>query len=515
MIELPWTLPKDVESLQSLTRELMTENIRLSEELKLLQRKKFGKSSEKDKHEPTPLFNEVESIVDANPEAGGDSEDAESDIEVKPYKRGRPIRKPLPENLPRVRVEFDLTAEEKLCSCGCEMKRIGEESSEQLDIIPARFQVIQNVRFKYACRSCEANVKIAALPLHPISKSIASPGLLAYCAVSKYQDALPLYRQEQIFHRIGVDLNRATIAHWMIRTGQLLTPLVNLLQEYILSGNILHMDETHVQVMKGTGKRPETKNYMWIIYGGPPEKKATIFIYDPSRAKTVPNRILADYSGYLVLDAYKGYDEVCKKEEIIRVGCWAHVRRKFDDAEKTGIGGKASSLRQSTAQKAKGLIAKLYALEELIGELPAHERLALRVQEATPIVEEFFAMIHELLPKAPPKSLLGKALNYAFDNYKHLIRFLEDPDVPLDNNPVENAIRPFAPGRKNWLFADTVKGADASANIYSIIESAKDAGHEPYFYLKMLLAELPKASTVEDLEKLLPFNITPMTRVLA
>lgn len=512
MIELPWTLPKDVESLQSLTRELMTENIRLSEELRLLQRKKFGKSSEKDSRDPSPMFNEVESIYDSTSEAERDSEDDE--IEVKPYKRGRPVRKPLPENLPRVRIEFDLTDDEKLCGCGCQMSRIGEEASEQLDIIPAQFQVIQNVRFKYACRSCEANVKIAALPLHPIPKSIASPGLLAYCAVSKYQDALPLYRQEKIFQRIGADLNRATIAAWMIRTGQLLTPLLNLLQEHILSGKILHMDETHVQVLKGTGKRPQTKNYMWIIHGGPPGKKATVFIYDPSRSKAVPNRLLAEYSGYLVLDAYKGYDEVCKKEEIVRVGCWAHVRRKFDDAEKTGIGGKASAARQSTSQKAKGFIAKLYALEALIAGLSDEEKLALRIQEATPIVDEFFSMINELLPKAPPKSLLGKALRYASDNQKHLVRFLEAADIPLDNNPAENAIRPFALGRKNWLFAETVKGADASANIYSIIESAKDAGHEAYFYLRMLLAELPKAKTVEDLEKLLPYNIPPMTRAL-
>lgn len=510
MIELPWTLPKDMESLQQLAHGLMSENIRLTEENKLLKRKKFGSSSEKGTHLPPPLFNEVESVSDSVP---GDQQE-EGQTGVKPHTRGKPVRKPLPENLPRIRREFDLPEQDKVCKCGCQMSLIGEETSEQLDIIPARFQVIQNVRMKYACRSCESHLKLAEAPAQAIPKSMASGGLLAYCAISKYQDALPLYRQEQIFTRLGVEVNRATIASWMIRVGQMLTPLVNLLQEHIVSGSVLYMDETSVQVLKGTGKRPQTKNYMWIIHGGPPGQRATVFIYDPSRSKLVPERVLADFCGYLMVDGYKAYDSVSQQEKIIRLGCWAHVRRKFDDAEKTAIGGKASNHRQSAAGKAKLLIAKLYEIEMGSKALSDEEKLTTRQQFSKPVVDDFFEYIHSMLSKVPPKSLLGKALNYAASNQTLLIRFLDNPILPLDNNAAENAIRPFAVGRKNWLFADTMKGADASANIYSIIESAKLAGHIPYFYLRMLMEELPKAQTLTDLEALLPYNVKPMDRVL-
>lgn len=510
MIELPWTLPKDMKSLQQLAHDLMSENIRLAEEVKLLKRKKFGSSSEKGTNLPPPLFNEVESVSDSAPEDQQDNEKTE----VKPHTRGKPVRKPLPENLPRIRREFDLSEQDKVCKCGCQMALIGEETSEQLDIIPARFQVIQNVRMKYACRSCESHLKLADAPAQAIPKSMASGGLLAYCAVSKYQDALPLYRQEQIFTRLGVEINRATIASWMIRMGQMLTPLINLMQEHILSGSVLFMDETSVQVLKGTGKRPQTKNYMWIIHGGPPGQKATVFIYDPSRSKLVPERVLADFCGYLMVDGYKAYDSVSLQKDIIRLGCWAHVRRKFDDAERTAIGGKASTQRQSAATKAKLLIANLYEVEKNAKDLSDDERLSIRQQISKPIVDEFFEYIHSMLSKVPPKSLLGKALNYAASNQHLLVRFLDNPILPLDNNAAENAIRPFAVGRKNWLFADTVKGADASANIYSIIESAKLAGHEPYFYLRMLMEELPKARTLADLEALLPYNVKPLDRAL-
>jgi len=510
MIELPWTLPKDMKSLQQLAHDLMSENIRLAEENKLLKRKQFGSSSEKGSNLPPPLFNEVESVSDSSPE--DQQEDAKT--EVKPHLRGKPVRKPLPDNLPRIRREFDLSEHDKICKCGCQMVHIGEETSEQLDIIPARFQVIQNVRLKYACRSCESYLKLAEAPAQAIPKSMASGGLLAYCAISKYQDALPLYRQEQIFTRLGVEINRATIASWMIRVGHMLTPIINLMQEHILSGSVLHMDETSVQVLKGTGKRPQTKNYMWIIHGGPPGQKATVFIYDPSRSKLVPEKVLADFCGYLMVDGYKSYDSVSLKTDIIRLGCWAHVRRKFDDAEKTAIGGKASTQRQSAATKAKELIAKLYVLEKDSRDLPDDERLSIRQKLSKPIVDQFFEYVHSMLSKVPPKSLLGKAMNYAASNQHLLIRFLDNSCLPLDNNAAENAIRPFAVGRKNWLFSDTVKGADASANIYSVIESAKLAGHIPYFYLRMLMEELPKAQTLADLEALLPYNIKPMDRVL-
>jgi transposase len=325
-------------------------------------------------------------------------------------------------------------------------------------------------------------------------------------------DALPLYRQEQIFTRLGVEIKRATIASWTIRMGQMLTPLINIMQEQILSGSVLFMDETSVQVLKGTGKRPQTKNYMWIIHAGPPGKKATVFIYDPSRSKLVPERVLADFCGYLMVDGYKAYDSVSLQKDIIRLGCWAHVPRKFDEAEKTAIGGKASTQRQSAATKAKLLIANLYEIEENAKDLSDDERLSIRQQLSKPNVDEFFEYIHSMLSKVPPKSLLGKALNYAASNQHLLVRFLDNPILPLDNNAAENAIRPFAVGRKHWLFADTVKGADASANIYSVIESAKLAGHEPYFYLRILMEELPKARTLADLEALLPYNVKPLDR---
>jgi hypothetical protein len=215
-----------------------------------------------------------------------------------------------------------------------------------------------------------------------------------------------------------------------------------------------------------------------------------------------------------MVDGYKAYDSVSLKKDIIRLGCWAHVRRKFDETKKTAIGGKASTQRQSAATKAKLLIANLYEIEKNANDLPDDERLTIRQQLSKPIVDGFFEYIHSMLSKVPPKSLLGKALNYAAYNQHLLVRFLENPILPLDNNAAENAIRPFAVGRKNWLVADTVKGADASANIYSIIKSAKLADHEPYFYLRMLMEELPKARTLADFEALLPYNVKPLDRAL-
>lgn len=256
----------------------------------------------------------------------------EETITVPAHQRKKGGRKPLPADLPRLEIVHDLSDEEKVCPHdGAAMKRIGEEVSEQLDIIPAQIRVLRHIRPKYSCPCCEEGVKVAALPPQPIPKSMASPGLLAWVTVSKYQDALPLHRLEKVIQRIGVDIPRSTLAQWMIRCGQLVQPLINLLRDEMLAYDILSMDETTVQVLDEAGKKAQSKSYMWVQRGGPPGRPMVLFDYDPSRSAQVPLRLLEGYRGYLQTDGYAGYHAAVIYNGLNQLGCWAHARRKFDD----------------------------------------------------------------------------------------------------------------------------------------------------------------------------------------
>jgi transposase len=511
--ETPSKLPDDIEALKELLQEksarneqLTAENQRykaqvstLQEQLNILLQKRFGSSSEKIPPDQMRLFNEAEADVEEQ------AAEAES-ITVPEHQRRKRGRKPLPESLPRVRVEHDLPEAEKTCGCGCQLTRIGEEISEQLDIIPAQVRVIQHVRSKYACRGCEETIKTAPLPPQPIPKSNASPGLLAHIAVAKYQDALPLYRQEKILQRIGVDIPRATLANWMIRLGALIQPLINLIQDKLLAYDILGMDETLLQVLKEPGRKATSNSYLWVQRGGPPDQTVVLFYYDPSRGQAVANELLSEYQGFIQTDGYEVYEAVAsRRSDIILVGCMAHARRKFDEAVKAQ-GNKGKS-KVGKAMMGLSFIQKLYRIEKAIKDAPAEERYKVRQEQASPVLDDLHIWLEKSLPEVPPGSATGKALNYLHNQWGKLIRYIDDGRLSIDNNATERAIKPFVIGRKNWLFSDTVKGAKASANIYSLIETAKVNGLEPYHYLRYVFKELPKAETLDQIEQLLPFNV--------
>jgi transposase len=478
------------------------------EHFRLSRHQRFGASSEKHSGQGE-LFNEAETLLDT--EDASESSDTETSLtdatpNVAKTPKRKPGRKPLPEGLPRERVVHDLPDNEKTCECGCQLTPIGEETSEQLEIVPAQIRVIVNVRKKYACRRCEQGVALTPLPPQPIPKSMVTAAMLAWIVVSKYQDALPLHRLEGIIARMGVDLPRSTLARWMIQAGALVTPLLNLLQDTLLEGPLIHMDETSLQVHNEPGKPPESRSYMWVRAAFLPDKKIVLYHYAPGRGGHVAAELLAGYSGYLQTDDYAGYNAVCASEAITQLGCWAHARRKFVEAQKANT-NQGKKVIGSMAGMALKWIGELYAIERRIKGLSTEERYAVRQQESVPILNQLRRWCDDTLHKILPKGLLGKALGYMNRYWDKLTVYTQDGGLNIDNNPAENAIRPFVIGRKNWLFSDTPKGAQASAQLYSLIETTKANGLEPFSYLSHVFKELPAADTVEKIEALLPWNV--------
>lgn len=492
------SLPDDPVALKRIIVEQALRIATLEEYVMLGKIKHYGASSEKSPDQ-REMFNEVELTVVAE-EILAELEQEKAGSRTVPKKK--PGRKPLPADLPRIRIEYDLAESEQRCACGCERTVIGEETSEQLDIIPAQIQVLLHVRKKYACKTCEGEITTAPLPPQPIPKSNASPGLLAHIAISKYQDALPLYRQEAILHRSGIDIPRNTLANWMIKAGTLLQPLLNLLEDQLLAYPVMHCDETTLQVLKEPDKPASSQSYMWVRVGGPPTQPIRLFHYAPSRSGSVARELLDGYRGYLQTDDYAGYNRVCANNAITQLGCWAHVRRKFIEAQK------ATSAKRSAgkADMAVSLIAKLYAIEKSIRATDIETRYQIRQQESVLQLKKIREWLDKTLHSTLPKGLLGKALSYLDKNWNKLTVYTDDGRLCIDNNPAENAIRPFVIGRKNYLFSASVQGATSSANLYSLIETAKANELEPYCYLRHLFTELPKADSVESIEALLPWN---------
>lgn len=520
------TLPEDIDSLKQtivgmaaaqveLEQRYRSQIDYLQERIRLLQNELFGRKTEK---RPLPedakqlkLFNEAEVLC---PEAAAEDEKAAQTMDIPAHTRQKPKRKPLPKDLPRVEVIHDLAEEAKMCACGTPLSRIGQEASEKLDIVPAKIQVIRHIRYKYACKNCEGvedngpTIKIAPLPPQIIAKGMATPGLLAYIATAKYADALPLYRQEKIFGRYGIDLSRVTMAGWMVKTAQACEPIIALLEKVLLSGPVVNADETPVQVMKEPGRANTTKSYMWVFRGGPIQKPAVLFRYSPTRAGEIARKMLNGYEGYVQSDGFCGYNILEAKGSLIRLlGCMAHVRRKF--IKVIDARGRAGPAKNGSAEVALSYIGRLYEVEKYArkNELSPEEIYELRREKAKPILEEFKAWMDKRVDQTPPKSLLGKAFSYALANWPRLIRYLEDGRLKPDNNAAENAIRPFVVGRKNWLFSGHPNGAQTSATLYSLIETAKACGLEPYRYLRFLFERLPYAASEADYQALLPQTV--------
>lgn len=457
--------------------------------------KQFGTSSEANPQQGG-LFNEPEEDQD-------EGQVSEPSVTVASHQRKAKPRVSIPDDLPRDVIVHDLPDDQKVCPHdGATLKAIGEETHEQLDIIPAQVKVLRHIRKKYACPCCESYLVTANKPKQPIEKSIASPGLLAYIAINKYADALPLYRQSEIFKRLGIALDRTNLANWMIKSGELLQPLINLLQDKLLEQAVLHMDETPVQVLNEPNRTAQRQSYMWVLASTHRHSTPVVlFHYADTRSGDIPKQQLAGYRGALMVDGYEGYQAVCEQQQLTRLGCWAHARRKFIEAQRQQPKGKTGKADQALA-----FIQKLYAIEQRSKERPPDERRQRRQTQAQPIIDKLYQWLQKSLPTTPPKSTLGKALAYLHNQWPRLTGYLDDGHYPLDNNRAENAIRPFVIGRKNWLFSASVKGAKASANLYSLIETAKANGLEPYGYLKQVFTDLPNAETLEEIERLLPWR---------
>lgn len=496
--------------IQSELESLRRENARLREDVayleelvKLFRHQKFGAKSEANRHPGEQLlFNEAEFESDAH---ASEAETGDTEPKPVPGKPGnRPSRKALPERIPRVERIIDLPDHEKVCPVsGKLMHRIGEEVTEQLDIVPAKVQVLRIIRPKYACSCGECVPKSMQLPPQPIPKSMASPGLLAFVTTAKYADGMPLYRQEGILQRIGCDIPRATLASWMIRCSELVTPVINMMREKMLEGPIIQCDETPIQVLKVPGKKPTSKSFMWVTARWDEDgKKIVLYEFASSRSSEVPLRIFKGYRGYVQTDGYEGYSPLGLVPGIVHVGDWVHVRRKFMEALK----GQKAGAKATFAEHALDAIKSLYRIEHSCST--SSERLHARQTQSKQIVEDLRSWLDSALHKVPPKSLTGQALAYMDSQWPKLIRFLNDPIIGLDTNIVENSIRPFALGRKAWMFSDTVKGANASAALYSLVITARANGIEPYDYLAHLFSELPKAVSANEIEALLPWNFS-------
>ena len=484
-------LPNDIDSLKKLVLSLRDENHGLHDLIAHLRRKQYGSSSEKVTADQLGMFDEVES------EALKEDEDEET-ISVPAHERAkRGKRLKLPDHLPRKEVIIDL--ENKICPHdGAELKCIGEEVSERLEIIPAKVLVIRTIRKKYACPVCES-ITEAKAPLELIPKSNSSASLLAYIATAKYADALPLYRQEDIFKRINIDLSRQTMARWMITVGEKIAPLITILREELLKSSYIHMDETVVQVLKEDGKKAQTTSYMWVQARSGPAP-IVLFHYAKNRSGTHAEELLDDYRGSLQVDGYDGYAPVIRRNNITRLGCWAHARRKFYDAFKSS-GGK------SIGNQGLVFFKKLYRIEEEVRNTTPENKFYERLTRSIPILKEFKKWVNEEVRDVNPTSLAGQALKYTRNEWEYLENCFTLGEASIDNNYIEGHIRPFTIGRKNWMFSVSPEGATASANIYSLVETAKANSLDPFDYLSMVFKKLPLAQTEAEFLELLPVKI--------
>lgn len=486
--------------------ESRDQRIRLLEEaLRALKADKYGPSRERLSVAAgqSELFNEIEATLELTEVAGIEPELKATPLREEKRSTGKPGRARLAAHLPRVEVRHEIPQSERACECGGTLLEIGADLSEQIDYVPAKVQVLRHVRVKYACPGCNKCVKSAPLPAHILPKTNASPGLLAHLVTAKYVDSLPLYRQEAMFARYGVRLARATQAAWMIALNVILQPLLNLLDERLRASGYVRIDETRLQVLK-SDKAPSALHWMWVRVAGPKHQRIILFDYDPSRGGEVADALIEGCTGYLQSDGYQAYAGVSERAGLIHVGCFAHSRRRFFEALKALPNAQRKSA--SPAYEAVRRIDALYLIERQIKDLGDEERTRIRREEAVPQLDSLYEWASRLQHETMPSGKLGDALGYLVKQWPRLVKYVEDPRLAIDTNLAENAIRPFSLGRRNWLFADTVKGAKASAALYSIVSTARANGLEPYAYLRRLFAEMPKAKTVEEFEALLPFN---------
>jgi transposase len=512
-IDADMPLPEDLESAHRLIRELLATLLqktylteKLQRQLEQLLRQIYGKRSEKLDPNQLLLFAR-EFLEAAEPEPETIPEPASA-----PAKRPSPGhgRKRLPAHLLRKPVVHDVPLEERACpDCGVERRPMGEEVREQLEYVPASLIVLQHIRPKYACQSCQGNVVIAERLPEPIEKGLPGPGLMAQVVVSKYADHLPLYRQEGIFKRFGVDLSRSTMCDWMAAAAGLLAPIVKAMLKRVLLSDVVQTDDTPVKVQDHDGKGIKTGR-LWV-YIGDWKNRFIVYDYTPDRSRDGPLRVLNGFEGYLQADAYSAYDALYSSGKIVEVGCWMHARRRFYEA------------RTSDPQRSHLMlawIAGLYQVEDDAKEArKKHPEWAdaawhahrddLRQKRSKPIFDKIHAWLETEQPKVLPKSPIGEAIGYALNHWNALIRPLDADFLEIDNGASERAMKPVALGRKNWLFAGSDEGGETAAVLMSLCATCKELGVEPFAYLRDVL---DRVSTHPNsrIEELLPDRWKPV-----
>ena len=482
----------------------------LMEALRLAQHKRFGASSEKSEETLTELrsflFNVAEVVSAAEKEA-------EENVTVvaahKRHKKHEYTLDNIPEDIPVEQVEHRLEGEELACpQCGDTMTQIGKEVVNKLKIKPAVLAVEQHIYYTYACQTCnkeDIETPVVKTPREKniIPGSFATPEAVAHIMTQKFVMGCPLYRQEQEINRKGIHLSRQTMSNWILRaTEDYLTPVYEQLHKELLKRDVLHADETTLQVLHEPGKKPQTDSYMWLYRtGGDTDKPIVLYEYQPGRGAKHPKEFLSGYKGYLHTDGYQGYHSL--PEDITVVGCWAHARRKFDEAVKSLPKGK---VKGSSASQGLTYCNLLFGIEQEIASMTAEERRKERLEQAKPVLDAMLAWANSRT--AAPKSALGKAFHYLKEQWPYLTNYLKDGRLEISNNRAERSIKPFVIDRKNFLFANTPKGATGSAIMFSLIQTAIENSLDPYKYLTWLLKTANNADLTDSeiVKKLLPWN---------
>jgi transposase len=490
-----------VEELTSAVEDLSLKLKWYEEQMNLAKLKRFGASSEATGQQMLDLFNEAE--AEQNPKT------AEPEIEKITYERKKRMTDPDSKlnDLPVERIEYGI--EDAACpQCHGPMHVMTEEIRKELKVIPAQLVVIEHVRKVYACRHCEAHdiktpILRAKMPNAVIPKSMVSPSLLAFVMNRKYCEAVPLYRQQQQFQNYGIDLSRQNLANWMIAGAKWLDHLYRRLHMILLTKDILHADETTVQVLNEKNRKAEIQSYMWVYLTGKSDDPIALYEYQETRSTKHPRAFLSGFKGYLHTDGYAGYQGI---DGVKLVGCLAHARRKFDEAIKACPKGADQALLAS--QEGLDFCNQLFKIEREIEDKTFEESKEARTLRSRPLLDRFLSWLNQKSRQVLPKSSLGTAIQYCLNQWPKLTVYLEDGRLDLSNNRAERAIKPFVIGRKNWLFSNTPRGASASATIYSIVETAKQNGLSPYHYLEYLFEQLPNIDLDDrdKLDQLLPWS---------
>jgi len=481
---------------------------RLTDMLVRFQKAMYGQSSEKRKYVLEEDTNQLSLFNEAEAEANRNAPEPKKITVAEHVRKAKRTKEELAADVPVVEILCDLDEEQRVCeTCGGKMRVLGKETvREELEFIPAQARLLRYVRESYVCENCEketgeATITKAPVPAPVIKKSLASPSSVAYVMYQKYVNAMPLYRQEKDWANQGIVLSRATLANWIIRAAtDWLEPLWETMKSHLLNEAVIHADESVIQVLKEEGKKPSSESRMWVYCSGntcgPP---IVLFEYQPTRSGEHARRFLNGFSGYLQTDGYSGYDKV---QNVTRCGCWAHLRRKYQEALPRN-----GDINGSTAAVGFDYCNQLFSIERELEQLTPEERKFKRQERSKPVLEAYWSWLETVNPLQGSK--LAEAINYSVNQKATLGVFLEDGRIELSNNRAENAIRPFVVGRKGWLFADTTKGAKASAIAYSIVETAKANKLNVYKYLQHIFSTMPALDFKAELsllENLLPWS---------